>query len=163
MKSVARALGGKVLRDIPAEKVLANINFLRKKVNDRAILRALHFYADDARVEKEAAALESNSFGDFLRLVNESGISSWTLNQNVFSPKNPAEQGVGLALAVSATILQGRGAWRVHGGGFAGTIQAFVPDDLIPEYMQKLSRIFGKENCHLISIRSQGATRVDIS
>ena len=162
MKSVARALGGKVLRDVPAEKLLDNIAFLRGKVNDRAILRALHFYADDARVAQEAEALENNNFPAFLELVNESGVSSWTQNQNVFSPKNPAEQGVALALAVSATILKGKGAWRVHGGGFAGTMQAFVPDELVPEYMQKMSAIFGKENCHRISIRAQGATRVNL-
>ncbi len=162
MKAVARALGGKVLRDIPVEKVLDNIAVLRDKVNDRAILRALHFFADDARVLREAEALESDHFDEFLNLVNESGISSWTLNQNVFSPKNPTEQGVALALAISAMILSGKGAWRVHGGGFAGTIQAFVPAALVPEYMQKMAVLFGKDNCHLISIRSQGATQVDL-
>jgi galactokinase len=162
MKSVARALGGKVLRDVPEKKLLENIAQLRGKVNDRALLRALHFFADDARVVRQAKALESDDFAEFLNLVNESGISSWTLNQNVFSPKNPAEQGVALALAISAEILKGKGAWRVHGGGFAGTIQAFVPDALVQEYIQKMSAIFGEENCHLISIRSQGATPVNL-
>jgi galactokinase len=162
MKAVAHFFGGQVLREFSAEKVVANVAALRKKVNDRAILRALHFYADDARVVKQAAALEARDFGRFLQLVNESGSSSWRLNQNVFTTKHPEEQGVALALAVSETILAGRGAWRVHGGGFAGTIQAFVPDDLVTEYMQKMSAIFGEENCHRISIRSQGATRVDL-
>ena len=160
MKSVAKALGGKVLREFSAEKVLENIAFLRGKVNDRAILRALHFYADDNRVVQQVAALESSAFDRFLELIIESGYSSWMLCQNVFSPKNPGEQGIAIALAVSEAILKGHGAWRVHGGGFAGTIQAFVPDHLVPEYMQKMASIFGKENCHLISIRSKGATRV---
>jgi galactokinase len=160
MKSVARALGGKVLREISAKKVMENIAFLRGKVNDRAILRALHFYADDDRVVQQVAALESNAFDRFLALIIESGYSSWKMCQNVFSPKNPNEQGIAVALSVSEAILKGKGAWRVHGGGFAGTIQAFVPAELVPEYMQKMSEIFGKENCHLISIRSMGATRV---
>lgn len=162
MKSVASALGGKVLRDVSAERMRGAIAALRGKVNDRALLRALHFYADDERVVKQAQALENGDFDAFLKLVNESGISSWTHNQNVFSPRNPAEQGVALALAVSETILKGRGAWRVHGGGFAGTIQAFVPDDLVPEYTQKMSAIFGSENCHKVSIRSQGATSIEL-
>jgi galactokinase len=163
MKSVASALGGKVLREYSAEKVLESIASLRGKVNDRAILRALHFYADDDRVVKQVAALENNEFDQFLQLVIESGYSSWMLCQNVFSPKNPAEQGIAVALSVSESILKGKGAWRVHGGGFAGTIQAFVPDELVPEYMHKMASIFGKENCHLISIRSKGATRVALS
>ncbi|RPJ45084.1 MAG: galactokinase [Chloroflexi bacterium] len=160
MKSVARALGGKVLREFSAEKVLENAASLRGKVNDRAILRALHFYADDDRVVEQVAALESSAFDRFLALVIESGYSSWMLCQNVFSPKNPGEQGIAVALAVSDAMLKGRGAWRVHGGGFAGTIQAFVPAELVPQYMEKMSSIFGKENCHLVSIRSKGATRV---
>jgi galactokinase len=161
MKSVARAFGGKVLRDLKAENVLANIASIRGKLSDRGILRAIHFYADDARVVKQVAALENNQFDTFLKLVIESGYSSWMLCQNVFTTKNVSEQGVSIALAVSQTVLEGRGAWRVHGGGFAGTIQAFVPNDLAPDFFAQLGTIFGKENCHQISIRSKGAIKID--
>lgn len=162
MKSVAQIFGGKVLREIPADKVFSNIYNLREKVSDRAILRALHFYGDDARVVKQVAALENNQFDLFLKLVIESGLSSWTLLQNVFSTKNVSEQGVSLALAVSQAVLAERGAWRVHGGGFAGTIQAFVPNDLAPLYFSKMEAIFGAENCHQISIRSKGAVKINL-
>ncbi len=135
---------------------------LRKITGDRAILRALHFYADDARVVEQVEALEHNRFEEFLQLVVESGNSSWMLNQNVFSTKSVAEQGVSLALAVAGSILKGRGAWRVHGGGFAGTIQAFVPDDLSDRFFNEMARIFGKEHCFRVAIRSQGAIQFEL-
>jgi galactokinase len=162
MKSVARFLGGKVLREFSAEKVLADISSLRGKVSDRAILRALHFFADDARVARQVNALETKQFEVFLNLVIESGLSSWTLCQNVFSTKSVSEQGVSIALAIAETILKNRGAWRVHGGGFAGTIQAFVPDELAQQFFSQMSAVFGEENCHQISIRSRGATFIDL-
>jgi len=162
MKSVARALGGKVLREFSAGQVMENIPALRKITGDRAILRALHFYADDARVVEQVEALEHNRFEEFLQLVVESGNSSWMLNQNVFSTKSVAEQGVSLALAVAGSILKGRGAWRVHGGGFAGTIQAFVPDDLSDRFFNEMARIFGKEHCFRVAIRSQGAIQFEL-
>ncbi len=160
MKSVAQFFGGKVLREFSAGQVLANVPALREKLSDRAILRALHFYADDARVAEQVAALERGDFAAFLGLVVDSGRSSWTLLQNVYPPRTPHEQGVALALAVAETILAGRGAWRVHGGGFAGTMQAFVPADLAPRFFKQMSAIFGRQHCHQISIRPQGATRV---
>lgn len=162
MKSVAQVLGGKVLREFSAAQVLNNIPVLREKVNDRAILRALHFFADDARVVKQVEALEKNQFETFLRLVVESGYSSWMLNQNVFSTKSVEEQGVSLALAVAETILKGRGAWRVHGGGFAGTIQAFVPNDLADRFYHKMAEIFGKEHCFQVAVRSKGAIKLEL-
>jgi len=163
MKSVARALGGQVLRQFSRQKVLDEIAFLRTKVSDRAILRALHFYADDQRVVAEVAALENNDFPRFLDLVIESGFSSWMLNQNCYSPRNFEAQGVPVALAVSESVLKGRGAWRVQGGGFAGTIQAFVPDDLLDTYLHKLSAIFGKKACHKMLIRPDGTTRLEFA
>lgn len=160
MRSVARVMGGRVLRDVGEELFFENLPHLRGKVTDRALLRAIHFYDDNKRVGAQVHALEAGDFKTFLGLVNASGISSWTLNQNVFTCKNPQEQGVSLALAASARILQGRGAWRVHGGGFAGTIQAFVPFDLLDDYLAVQRAIFGPSACHELSIRSSGAGQV---
>jgi galactokinase len=162
MKEVARSFGGQVLREFSAEKVFKNLAFLRTKVNDRAVLRALHFYADDQRVVDQVAALESNNFREFLRLIIESGNSSWMLCQNCYSHKNIEEQGISVALAASESILKGKGAWRVHGGGFAGTIQAFVPNDLLPGYVAEMNAIFGPNACTELMIRPTGAVRLEI-
>jgi galactokinase len=163
MKEVARAFGGQVLREFSAEKVLKNLAFLRTKVNDRAVMRALHFYSDDQRVVDQVAALERNDFPEFLRLIIESGNSSWMLCQNCYSHKNIEEQGVTVALAASESILKGKGAWRVHGGGFAGTIQAFVPNNLLATYIREMNAIFGGEVCHSLMIRPMGAVRLEIA
>ena len=162
MKDVARAFGGRVLRQFSQEKVLNDIPYLRSKVSDRAILRALHFYGDDQRVVDQVEALEKNDFNRFLNLVIESGYSSWMLCQNCYSNKHIEEQGISVALAVSENLLKGRGAWRVHGGGFAGTIQAFVPGDLLGRYIDRLRSIFGENSCHELMIRPAGTTRVTI-
>jgi galactokinase len=162
MRTVARALGGSVLRDVSRERVLQNIAVLREKAGDRAILRALHFFGENARVVEQVAALEAGRFDEFLRLVIESGQSSWMLCQNCFPHTAVEEQGIPIALAASESVLKGRGAWRVHGGGFAGTIQAFVPDALLGEYLRTLRGIFGKAACHELSIRSVGTRRLDI-
>jgi galactokinase len=162
MKSVARALGGQVLREFSEKIVIEKIAELRTQVNDRAILRAVHFYRDDQRVVDQVAALERGDFREFLRLINESGQSSWMLCQNCYSPKNINLQGISVALTASEALLQGRGAWRVHGGGFAGTIQAFVPDDLLPEYTARIERIFGSESCYAIHIRPYGVQRMQV-
>ena len=162
MKAVARALGGDVLRRFSRQKVLSNIPYLRTQVSDRAILRALHFYGDDQRVVDQVEALERNDFEGFLDLVVESGYSSWMLCQNCYSCSDVEEQGISVALAVSERILKGKGAWRVHGGGFAGTIQAFVPNDLLGQYVGQMRAIFGEDSCHELMIRPVGATRVEM-
>jgi galactokinase len=162
MKEVARAFGGHVLREFTAEKVLNNLAFLRGKVNDRAVLRALHFYSDDQRVVDQVAALERSDFPEFLRLIIESGNSSWMLCQNCYSHKNIEEQGITVALSASEKILKGRGAWRVHGGGFAGTIQAFVPNDLLAAYVAAMNAIFGPSSCNELMIRPLGGALLDI-
>jgi galactokinase len=162
MKSVARALGGKVLRDVEAAAVFSNIGALRKKTGDRAILRALHFYGDNDRVPLQVKALEKNDFTEFLRLVKASGDSSWRLNQNCFTCKNPGEQGITLALAVSEKLLGNQGAWRVHGGGFAGTIQAYVPRKLLPRYLSAMQKIFGANSCQELMVRPVGTTKLDL-
>jgi galactokinase len=163
MKAVARALGGSVLRQFSREHLLAELPFLRERLkNDRAILRALHFYGDDRRVVEQVGALENRDFRMFLKHVVESGRSSWMLCQNCYSHKAIPEQGVSLALAMSENLLSGRGAWRVHGGGFAGTIQAFVPADLTADYGSAMRRVFGDQSCHELMIRPLGSLRLEI-
>jgi galactokinase len=162
MKEVARAFGGQVLREFSAEKVLENIAYLRTKVNDRAILRAIHFYADDQRVVDQVNALQMKNFDTFLHLITESGYSSWMLCQNCYSHKNIEEQGISVALTMSENLLKGMGAWRVHGGGFAGTIQVFVPNDMLGRYMQAMEAVFGAAACHEVMIRPAGAVRLKI-
>ncbi|WP_308754884.1 galactokinase family protein [uncultured Anaerotruncus sp.] len=156
MRSVAEALGGKVLRDVAPETFYAALPALRGKCTDRALLRAFHFYADNDRVPRQVAALKTGDFETFKRLVIESGHSSFMYLQNVYTCKNPDEQGLSLALAMSEHLLAGRGAWRVHGGGFAGTIQAFVPEDLLDGYKAAMEAVFGANHCHVLSIRPVG-------
>ncbi|MGA2641046.1 MAG: galactokinase family protein [Spirochaetia bacterium] len=163
MKDVSRYFGGKVLRDISRERVLAELPLLRGKVSDRAILRALHFYADDMRVEAEVQALENGMFADFLRLVRGSGRSSWMLLQNCYSTRFVEQQGVPIALSLSEILLGENGAWRVHGGGFAGTILAFVPDAKLGEYLSAMSAVFGAAACHALCMRAAGAVMLDVS
>ena len=162
MQQVAHRLGGQRLCDVPAERMLEQLAALRPQVGDRALLRALHFYADDRRVVEQVAALERNDFQRFLELVIESGYSSWTLAQNCYSSHNVAEQGLSLALALSEKALKGHGAWRVHGGGFAGTIQAFVPNGQLASYVAQMHRVFGPSACYELMIRLSGATKVEV-
>ena len=156
MRAVAEALGGKGLRDVAPETFYAALPALRGKCTDRALLRAFHFYADNDRVPRQVAALRAGDFEEFKRLVIESGRSSFMYLQNVYTCKNPDEQGLSLALAMSEHLLAGRGAWRVHGGGFAGTIQAFVPEDLLDGYKAAMEAVFGANHCHVLSIRPVG-------
>jgi len=160
MKAVAAALGADVLRRTSCEAVVRNIPELRKKVNDRAILRALHFFGDDARVLQEVASLKAGDFARFKELVVESGRSSFMVLQNAYSTQGWQEQGISLALALSENILKGRGAWRVHGGGFAGTIQAFVPDDLLADYREEMTAVFSPSAFHELMVRPVGAVEV---
>lgn len=160
MESVAQCFGKTVLREVPEADFYAALPSLRKKVGDRAILRAMHFYADNARVLKEVAALRAGDFESFKQYIRESGFSSFMYNQNVFSVKKPQEQPVALALAVSQQVLEGRGAWRVHGGGFAGTIQAFVPLDLLEAYKSAMECVFGAGTCYVLSIRPVGGVEI---
>lgn len=160
MKSVAKELGAEVLRPVSMEQVVDAIPSIREKVGDRAILRAIHFQADNARVVEQVAALEANEFQSFLGMVIDSGNSSYKYNQNVSVNGDAEHQSVAIGLALSELVLKGKGAWRVHGGGFAGTIQAFVPNDLLDEYVSTLEHTFGEGNCHKLFIRSKGAVKV---
>ena len=131
-----------------------------KNVNDRALLRAFHFFGENERVDKAVSSLENNDFDSFKQAITESGYSSFLYNQNVYSPKNPTEQKLSLALCISEKLLNGKGAWRVHGGGFAGTIQAFVPNDMLDTYKETINRVFGDGSCHVLIIRPVGGARV---
>jgi len=162
MKSVANVLGAKVLREVTLEQIVDKIPEIRKKTGDRAILRAYHFQGDNQRVVDQVATLEANDFQAFLKMVVESGYSSYMYNQNIFDVTHKDEQVVSLGLALSEMILKGKGAWRVHGGGFGGTIQAFVPQNLVDKYVATLEHVFGKGSCHKLFIRSKGSIKVDL-
>lgn len=160
MNEVAKTLGKEVLREVEPQEFYASIHKIRERCSDRALLRAIHFFADNDRVLKQVEALENKDFEEFKKLVVESGQSSFMYLQNIFSCKQPAEQGVALALALSDKILKGRGAWRVHGGGFAGTIQAFVPIDLLEAYRSSMEEVFGEGCCYVLSVRPYGGIEV---
>lgn len=160
MESVASYFGKKVLRETDEAEFYKNIPEIREKFGDRAVLRAIHFFNDNARVVSEVEALRSGNFDEFKRLICESGASSYMYNQNVYSVKKPAEQPVALGLAVSEQILRGRGAYRVHGGGFAGTMQAFVPNELLSTYKNAVESVFGENSCYVLLIRPLGGTEV---
>lgn len=162
MKGVAAQLGKKVLREVSLEQVVDAIPTLRNnKVTDRAILRAIHFERDNARVVEQVADLEKGDFKSFLTKVTASGHSSFMYNQNVYPASAPQEQGLSLALALSDIVLGSEGAYRVHGGGFAGTIQAFVPQNKLDLYISTLEHTFGKGKCWKLFIRPQGAIKVE--
>ena len=162
MKSVARLLGAEVLRDADEGDFWNRLGELRQKVGDRAVLRAMHFFSDNRTAQEEAALLKAGDFDGFKEKIIASGRSSATRLQNVFACSNPSEQGLSLALAVSEKLLAGKGAWRVHGGGFAGTIQAFVPVEMLEEYRSAMEAVFGEGTCHVLSIRSAGGVQVKI-
>lgn len=162
MKAVAAYFGKEVLREVREQEVMENIPALRTAAGDRAVLRALHFYADDRRAVEEADALERGDFDAFLRLVRESGISSWTMLQNIAPAGAVREQAVAVALAAAEYALGGRGAVRVHGGGFAGTIQAFVPLDMLSDFRRQVEAALGENRCHVLSIRPVGGTVITL-
>jgi galactokinase len=160
MKSVAAALGAGFLREVEPAALIARGPEIRKACGDRAFLRALHFVGDNARVVDMARALEGDDLAAYLKLVKKSGRSSWELLQNLYPCSAPREQGMPVALALTADFLGRKGAWRVHGGGFAGTIQAYVPRELLPGYTKLMERYFGSGSVIPVSVRARGATRV---
>ena len=161
MQSVAMALGKKVLRELTKEDVLHNIAVLREKCGDRAILRALHFFHENDRVDMQLQALKNHEIQKFLCAVIESGKSSWMLNQNCYTAEYQL-QGIPLALTVSEELLGSDGAYRVHGGGFAGTIQAFVPNRLLQRYLEAMNTIFGENAARPLYIRPFGSVQLPI-
>lgn len=162
MKAVAKHFGKEFLREVDEREFYGSLASLRKAVGDRAVLRAMHFFDDDRLAHQEAEALKRGDFQEFLKMVDQSGKSSQTRLQNVYSPAHPEEQGISLALTISEFYLQGRGACRVHGGGFAGTIQAYVPFDLLDSYREGMERVFGKGSCYVLTIRGCGGVKVEL-
>jgi len=159
MKTVANHFGKEFLRDVDKDSFFSKINQI-KHLSSRAVLRAIHFFEENERVLKQADALENGDIPRFLELVNESGRSSLAYLQNVFSSSNPHNQELTLALALSERILTGKGAWRVHGGGFAGTILAFVPESLKDTYNKQMCDVFGDNSCLFLNVRKEGGMEV---
>lgn len=158
MGAVAAYFGRKVLREVDEAELLCALPELRRAAGDRAVLRAMHFFADDRRSAEEADALERGDMDAFLALVRESGRSSWELLQNITPTGAAKEQAMAVALAVAERALAGRGACRVHGGGFAGTIQAFVPLDALESFSAEVEAALGQGSCRALSIRPVGGT-----
>ena len=158
MKQVAACFGAPYLRTVRREEFLAAIPELRGKVSDRAILRANHFYQENSRVERQVKALLADDLESFFREIIASGRSSYMYLQNVYA--RPDEQNLSLALALAEILLDGCGAWRVHGGGFAGTTLNFVPADRQKFFVEKMESVFGKGSCHLLDIRPVGPAEI---
>ena len=162
LKAVCSHFSKDVLSQIDETEFYQALPRLRGKVSDRAILRAIHFYRENARVPKQVAALEAGNFDAFLKLVTESGHSSYMYLQNVIPSGSKEHQDVALALALCEQYLQGRGAYRVHGGGFAGTVQAFVPNEILESFRQGIDSVLGEGACHVLSIRPQGGVEMQV-
>ncbi len=161
---VSNFFGKNFLRDVDANEFFAKIGELKKSVGDRAVLRAIHFFNEDLRAELEKEALITDNFDKFLQLIKESGNSSFKFLQNVYSTSNVHEQGISLGIAATEQFIakSGRGACRVHGGGFAGTVQAFLPTEDIPAYISLIESIFGEGSCYLLKIRPVGGYELKI-
>ena len=160
MNSVAEYFGKNVLRQVDEKDVFDNIGEIRKKTGDRAIERAIHFYNENKRVERLAKALSDGNFDEFKNTIIESGKSSYMYNQNCFTLSNPDEQPVALALCICDELLKGKGAYRVHGGGFAGTIQAFVPETEAECFVSSMRKVFGENSCYILKVRSHGGCEI---
>ena len=161
MKAVAACFGKPVLRGLTAEQLADGIDELRKNVSDRAILRAFHFIQEDRRVPDQVAALKEDRIADFLRLIRESGRSSYMYLQNIFPDHK--DQSLGLALCLAGGMLFENGAWRIHGGGFAGTTLNFVPQDKVGQFVAMMEKAFGKDACKVLNIRPVGAARMELN
>ena len=156
LKNICSFFGKDVLTQIDEKDFISNMAQLREQFGDRAVLRAYHFYKENARVPQQVAALRSGDFDRFLQLVKQSGYSSWMYLQNVIPAGYREHQDVALALALCENYLNGRGAYRVHGGGFAGTVQAFVPMDMLESFRTGIDAVLGEGACHVLSIRPHG-------
>ncbi len=160
MKAIAEYFGCSHLREIAKADIMLNINLLRNKFGDRAVLRAIHFYDENERVDKLVHALKTDDFAAFLGSVKESGDSSYKYLQNIYACSDVTHQCLSIALNVAEYSLHRKGACRVHGGGFAGTIQAFVPLDALQQFKMNIEKVFGAGSCHVLSVRPIGGTEV---
>ncbi len=157
MKSVAAVLGAEFLRDTNASDFWSKLPEIRRQCSDRAVMRAVHFYGDNDRVPKQIAALKNGNFAEYLQHVNASGQSSAFALQNIYAAGSRQEQAVAVTIALCQHLLNGRGACRVHGGGFAGTVQAYVPLDICEDFRQSADAVLGSGACHVLQIRACGA------
>ena len=162
LKAVAGYFGKEVLTQVDEADFYANLPAVRKTCGDRAVMRAIHVFEDNARVVKQVAALEDSDFDTFLKLVTESGQSSYMYLQNVIPTGNTVHQEVAIALALCRHALNGQGAYRVHGGGFAGTVQAFVPLTMLESFRAQIDAVLGEGACHPLSIRPQGGVELKV-
>lgn len=161
MKSVSEFLGNKKhLRNVDESEFYAQIGPLRKSCGDRAVLRAFHYFNESRRVQIQKSALKSSDFETFLKEVTSSGNSSYKYLQNLYSNSNVREQGLCLAIALTKRFLAGKGACRVHGGGFAGTIQCYIPNDMLSDYVKMIEDVFGKDSCVPLKIRPVGGYEI---
>ena len=160
MRKAASYFGKEVLGEVSEEDFYRELTLIRKYAGDRAVLRSIHWFDENKRVDQQAEALEKKDFEKFKALVRSSGDSSYKYLQNVFSPHKFQEQSVALALLLTEKILGGDACCRVHGGGFAGTIQAFVPDDEVAMYKEKIEQFFGRGSCYVLKIRPTGGIRI---
>lgn len=160
LKELCAFFGKQYLRQIPENEFMEALPRLRGKVSDRAILRAIHVYRENERVAAQTTALKAGAIDTFLQLCKESGHSSWMYLQNICPAGAVQNQAVGFALALCDTLLNGRGAYRVHGGGFAGTVQAFVPVDMLDQFKANIESNLGQGSCHVLNIRPYGGIRV---
>jgi galactokinase len=158
MRQIAASFGREVLRGVTEAELLESAGKLRAQTSDRAVMRAFHFVQEDARVPEEVAALREDRIRDFLQLIIDSGRSSFMYLQNVY-PGNQ-DQSLSLALCMAETMLKGKGAWRVHGGGFAGTTLNFVPLETVRAFVDEMDGTFGQGACHVLNIRPVGADRM---
>ena len=160
LREICAHFGKSVLREVPEEEFLAALPVLRRKAGDRAVLRAMHIYDDNRHVAAQVEALRRGDFDAFLKLITASGLSSWRQLQNVVPAGYTHHQEVAVALSLCERSLGGRGACRVHGGGFAGTIQAFVPLDMLDGFRAEMDRVLGDGACHVLTIRPVGGVRL---
>ena len=160
MRAAAAVMGQEILRGITLQDLLEKAEEIREKAGDRAFLRAIHYVTENQRVQNAVAALKEKDFNRFLSMIKASGDSSFKYLQNVYSNQDVAHQNVSVALAVSDAILSDHGVCRVHGGGFAGTIQAFVKNDAVKEYKETLDGVFGKGACAVLKVRKYGGMKV---
>ncbi len=156
---ISACFGKEVLTEVSEAEFYAALPMLRQRCGDRAVLRGIHEYQENKRVSRQVEALERGDFSTFLELVRESGRSSWMYLQNVIPAGSIAHQDMAVALALCETYLEGTGAFRVHGGGFAGTVQAYVPMEKLEMFRSAINKALGKEACHVVSIRQHEAGR----
>ena len=160
MKKVAAFFKKKVLREVDEEEFFQQIPGLRSVLGDRPVLRALHFFEEEKRVESQVHALRNGEFEEFLSLVKASGDSSFKYLQNIYTNRAVQKQAMSVALGVSESVLKKHGVSRVHGGGFAGTIQVFVENSFVEEYRNAMDKVFGAGSCHVLKVRQHGGIQV---